>query len=623
MHAASRISCLSFAHVLTSGCSRHRKKRKSDVHVVEAVNTTKVAKGAKAVKATKAVKPVKGKKAGFTDANASWLTPKEKRGAKGKKVEESDSESDSESMSSSGDEEMAMALAAAEGASDSGSESDDESVSGSDDESEDGVSSSGDESEGESDSEDERVPKATKRDLLGSSDEDQEGSEEEEEEDSGSESGSESESQSSEEELEIERQARELDEMGEEEALEAEQEAAYMARDDAMETNIQDVHIVTLPSGQQIESESLAMPDLAMVQRRVKDIVRILDDFKRLREPGRSRQEYVQQLKRDICTYYGYNEFMVDAIMDLFTVAEALELIEACEVPRPVTIRVNTLKSRRRELAASLINRGVNLDPIGPWSKVGLVVYDSQVPIGATPEYMAGHYMLQGASSFLPVMTLAPQDGEKVIDMAAAPGGKTTYLAALMKNTGTLIANEINVDRLKSLKANIQRMGVTNAIICNYDGRVLPKVLGEFSADRVLLDAPCSGTGVISKDPSVKSSKSQDEIWKVAHLQKQLLLAAIDLVDAKSKTGGYVTYSTCSMMVEENENVIQYALRKRNVKVVPCGLDFGRPGFIRFREFRFHPSIQESRRFYPHAHNFDGRCFSVHDMICMRLKAAR
>ena len=415
-------------------------------------------------------------------------------------------------------------------------------------------------------------------------------------------------SSSDEEELEIERQARLDDEKDGQEEEDAEIEAAYMARDDAMETNIQDVQLVTLPSGQQIESESLAIPDLAMVQRRVKDVVRVLDDFKRLREPGRSRQDYVQQLKRDICTYYGYNDFMIDALMDLFTTAEALELIEACEVPRPVTVRVNTLKSRRRELAASLINRGVNLDPIGPWSKVGLVVYDSQVPIGATPEYMAGHYMLQGASSFLPVMTLGPQEGEKVVDMAAAPGGKTTYLAALMKNTGTLIANEINVDRLKSLKANIQRMGVTNAIVCNYDGRTLPKVLGEFSADRVLLDAPCSGTGVISKDPSVKSSKSQDEIWKVAHLQKQLLLAAIDLVDAKSKTGGYVTYSTCSMMVEENENVVQYALRKRNVKVVPCGLDFGRPGFIRYREFRFHPSLQESRRFYPHAHNLDGTC---------------
>ena len=603
MHGASReIFCLPSQPVLTPSFAPHRKKRKGDAIPVKQLEATKPSKATKVEKA----KPTM-RKAGFTDANAAWLTPKggargnvkgeEKKKRKRKKgsVEERDGGSSGESGSeavSSSDDELAAAMAAAEAA-DSGSASELESELES--ESEDGLGEGSSSSEDESDGGDDGVPVSAKQNLLGSSDED-------DEDDEDSVSGSES----SEEELEIEREARELDEEGEEEAYEAEEEAAYMARDDAMETNIQDVQIVTLPSGQEIESESLAMPDLAMVQRRVKEIVRVLDDFKRLREPGRSRQDYVQQLKRDICAYYGYNQFMVDVLMDLFTVAEALELIEACEVPRPVTIRVNTLKSRRRELAASLINRGVNLDPIGPWSKVGLVVYDSQVPIGATPEYMAGHYMLQGASSFLPVMTLAPQDGEKVIDMAAAPGGKTTYLAALMKNTGTLIANEINVDRLKSLKANIQRMGVTNAIICNYDGRVLPKVLGEFSADRVLLDAPCSGTGVISKDPSVKSSKSQDEIWKVAHLQKQLLLAAIDLVDAKSKTGGYITYSTCSMMVEENENVIQYALRKRNVKVVPCGLDFGRPGFIRFREFRFHPSLQESRRFYPHAHNFDG-----------------
>lgn len=90
----------------------------------------------------------------------------------------------------------------------------------------------------------------------------------------------------------------------------------------------------------------------------------------------------------------------------------------------------------------ALINRGVNLDPVGKWSKVGLVVYSSQVPLGATPEYLAGHYILQGASSLLPVMALAPQENERVLDMASAPGGKTTHIAALMRNTGLVRTKE-------------------------------------------------------------------------------------------------------------------------------------------------------------------------------------
>lgn len=223
----------------------------------------------------------------------------------------------------------------------------------------------------------------------------------------------------------------------------------------------------------------------------------------------------------------------------------------------------------------------MNLDPLDKWSKVGLLVYESRVPIGATPEYMAGHYMLQSAASFLPVMALAPQERERVVDMAAAPGGKSTYVAALMRNTGTLFANELNPARLASLVANIQRLGVTNAVVCNYDGRRLPTILGLNSMDRVLLDAPCSGTGVVSKDASVKTSKSADDIARAAALQKELLLAAIDMVDAQSKTGGYLVYSTCSIMVEENEAVVNYALRKRDVRVVATGLEFGRPGCVR------------------------------------------
>lgn len=308
---------------------------------------------------------------------------------------------------------------------------------------------------------------------------------------------------------------------------------------------------------------------------------------------------------KDISHYYGYSEFLAAKLFDLFSPSEAIEFFEANEVPRPVTIRANTLRTRRRDLAQALINRGVNLDPIGKWTKVGLQVFDSQVPIGATPEYLAGHYMLQAASSFLPVMALAPREHERILDMASAPGGKSTYIAALQKNTGTVFANDSNKDRIKSLIANIHRMGVKNAVVSNYDGREFPRVIGGF--DRVLLDAPCTGTGVISKDPSIKLNKTERDFVSIPTLQRQLLLAAVDSVDAKSKTGGYLVYSTCSVTIEENEAVVDYVLKHRdNVKLVPTGLDFGREGFTHYRGKKFHPSLKLTRRFYPHVHNMDG-----------------
>ncbi|KAF1972219.1 NOL1/NOP2/sun family putative RNA met [Bimuria novae-zelandiae CBS 107.79] len=350
---------------------------------------------------------------------------------------------------------------------------------------------------------------------------------------------------------------------------------------------------------------NLATQDLQLLRTRLNDTVRVLDDFKNLAEEGRSRAEYRAQLLRDICAYYGYSEFLADKLLDLFPAREAFAFFEANETPRPIVIRTNTLRTHRRELAQSLINRGVQLEPVGKWSKVGLQIFDSQVPLGATPEYLAGHYILQAASSFLPVMALAPQEHERVLDMAAAPGGKTTHLAALMKNTGCVFANDANKDRAKGLIGNIHRLGVRNTVVCNYSALEFPKVMGGF--DRVLLDAPCSGTGVIAKDASVKTNKTEADFMKLPHLQKQLILAAIDSVDHHSKTGGYIVYSTCSVTVEENEQVVQYALNKRpNVKLVETGLVFGKEGFTKIGGKIFHPSMKMTRRYYPHAYNVDG-----------------
>ncbi|NXS61849.1 NOP2 methyltransferase, partial [Brachypteracias leptosomus] len=375
-----------------------------------------------------------------------------------------------------------------------------------------------------------------------------------------------------------------------------------------------------LPSNEQIEREDILFifflpaepPDLHIIHQRIKGNMEVLQDFGVKREEGRTRQDYITLLRRDMAAYYSYSDFLLMKLMDIFPLPELINFLEANEVPRPVTIRTNTLKTRRRDLAQALINRGVNLDPLGKWSKTGLVVYDSSVPIGATPEYLAGHYMLQGASSLLPVMALAPQENERILDMCCAPGGKTSYIAQLMKNTGMILANDSNAERLRSVVGNLHRLGVTNAVVSNCDGRQFPKVcsnllyhvLGGF--DRVLLDAPCSGTGVISKDPAVKTNKDEKDILRSAHLQKELILSAIDSVNAASETGGYIVYCTCSIMVEENEWVVDYALKKRNVRLVATGLDFGKEGFTRFKDRRFHPSLKSTRRFYPHTHNMDG-----------------
>nr|XP_027194498.1 25S rRNA (cytosine-C(5))-methyltransferase nop2-like [Dermatophagoides pteronyssinus] len=345
-------------------------------------------------------------------------------------------------------------------------------------------------------------------------------------------------------------------------------------------------------------------PDISLLKQRISDVLFILSDFKNRRQEDKTRDDYMSVLKQDLCSYYNYNKFLMTKFMNLFALDELKEFLEASEVQRPMVIRVNTLKTRRRDLAQALINRGVNLDPVGNWSKVGLVIYDSQVPIGATPEYLAGHYMLQGAASLVPVMALAPMENEKILDMCAAPGGKTTHLAAMMRNTGIIFANDFQKERCKALTANLHRLGIVNTIVSNYDGRKYPKIMKGF--DRVLLDAPCSGTGVICKDPAVKSTKTNADILKCSYFQKQLILSAIDCLDANSNTGGILVYSTCSVLIEENEWVIEYALRKRNVKLLPINIDFGREGFTSYRELRFHPTMKYTRRLFPHVNNTDG-----------------
>jgi ribosomal RNA methyltransferase Nop2 len=365
-----------------------------------------------------------------------------------------------------------------------------------------------------------------------------------------------------------------------------------------------EVEVFRLPSRAELDKEREGVPDLTKIFQRIKDVIFVLSNFRKNRDPSRYRHEYLTVLRRDFAEYFGYLPSLIQRFMTMFTPAETLEFLEANEMQRPTVIRTNTLKTRRRDLAEVLLQRGANVDVLGDWSKVGLKIYESQVPIGATPEYLAGHYMRQSASSFMPVLALNPQPNECILDMAAAPGGKTTYIAALMKNTGTLVANDVHKARLPALVGNIHRMGVRNCLVTHYDGRKMKPYFKKF--DRILLDAPCSGLGVISRDPQIKTTKTNEDVKLCARLQKELLLTAIDMIDPNSKSGGYLVYSTCSISVEENEEVVNYALRKRHVKLVPTGLEFGTAGFTRFRNKEFHDSLRLSMRYYPHTHNMDG-----------------
>lgn len=195
--------------------------------------------------------------------------------------------------------------------------------------------------------------------------------------------------------------------------------------------------------------ETLAETDTQLLKMKINSHLKVLSKFKELREEGKTRSDYIKEIKEYFCNLYGYNTELMDIFFNLFSPHECSAFLDSMEEERPVTIRTNTLKARRKELAQALSQRRVELEPVGDWTKVGLKITESKVPIGATPEYLCGQYMLQSACSFLPVLALGPKPGEKVLDMAAAPGGKTTYIGQMMKNQGILVANDLKKERLK------------------------------------------------------------------------------------------------------------------------------------------------------------------------------
>ncbi|WP_162046401.1 16S rRNA (cytosine(1407)-C(5))-methyltransferase RsmF [Vibrio taketomensis] len=229
------------------------------------------------------------------------------------------------------------------------------------------------------------------------------------------------------------------------------------------------------------------------------------------------------------------------------------DFIAACQRPLRKSIRVNTLKISIADFQLRAKEKGWELEAV-PWCEEGFWIEadESIVPLGNTAEHMSGLFYIQEASSMMPVAALFNQKDEyqSVLDMAAAPGSKTTQIAARMENQGILVANEFSASRVKVLHANIERCGVRNAALSNYDGRVFGGWLPEHF-EAVLIDAPCSGEGTVRKDADAMKNWSKESVISIADTQKDLIESAFHAL----KPGGIMVYSTCTLSREENQEV--------------------------------------------------------------------
>ena len=223
------------------------------------------------------------------------------------------------------------------------------------------------------------------------------------------------------------------------------------------------------------------------------------------------------------------------------------QYLESLERPRAVALRFNPLKGAVPKL-------GFVQDAV-PWEPMGYY-YDPDSRPGLHPYHEAGVYYLQEASAMSAVALLDPQPGEKICDLCAAPGGKTTQIAGKMLGEGFLLCNEINPKRAKILSRNIERLGVANALVTNeHPARLAEKFPGYF--DRVLIDAPCSGEGMFRKEEAAITDWSQETVEMCARRQAEILHSGAELL----KPGGRLVYSTCTFAPEENEQTIAAFLK--------------------------------------------------------------
>lgn len=228
--------------------------------------------------------------------------------------------------------------------------------------------------------------------------------------------------------------------------------------------------------------------------------------------------------------------------------------ISALFTPKRTSIRVNTLKTTTNKLSKDIPVKTVSV----PWSQ-NFFWIESSDWINDNLNYALGDYYVQEASSIIAVIALDPRPGERVLDLCAAPGSKTTQIAEYMKQRGAIVANDVEPERVKTLIANIQKYGVMNAIVTNLDGRQFPQYREKFN--KILIDAPCSAVGT---DLRAVHKWNRKIIERLSEFQKELIVAGFRAL----VKGGVMVYSTCTTSIEENEKVIEYLLDRFNGEII-------------------------------------------------------
>lgn len=273
------------------------------------------------------------------------------------------------------------------------------------------------------------------------------------------------------------------------------------------------------------------------------------------------------------------------------------------------SIRVNELKISSVELKKRLEAKGWKIrQPIMDHSEI--IVVDSGLEpgeIGRSFEHLLGYYYVQEISSMMPSIVLNPKPHERVLDLCASPGSKTTQMAAMMKNTGLIIANEVEFGRMKILSSNLERCGVTNAVITKKDGAVLCNRFAKqgFEFDKILVDAPCSGEGTLRSNSKTAVMWNPKGIGKMSRIQKRLLSSAFKVL----KIGGELVYSTCTYAPEEDEEVIDFILKESggNVKIEKINLPIKHHrGISQWQEKEYLEDVKGCCRIFPFDENTEG-----------------